>query len=141
MKIQRLVMFVFLIAFGLFPQVGCRKVEVFSIIGLWEIDQTLYFPDEPFLNYQAAYLFSGNETEGTVSRYPFAQGTLRGVYTVTGDKVTFGFYQFHGMYSSVTRYTGHIYRELDKIMGTVESKHYYFGNLESSYGGPFVATR
>jgi len=118
---------------------GCKKsLEIFTVAGIWEVDQTVTFDDGSTKNSIVRYKFKGNEFDGSVATVPIlSPGQFAGKYHVEGNHVDFWYSMGRGPAWGTSYYTGEIYPGIEMIVGTLTGRH----SFGTTWTGTFVARK
>jgi len=134
-------MLILVLGMGMLVQPGCKKAGAFSIIGVWALTAMNTYSNNSSHVTLAAYKFSGTETAGKLTYYPVVGGFYGGNYQVTGNTITFTFHYGHGPLWNYYSYTGYMYPEENKIIGSLSGQQVSGGQVLLTWTGTFEAVK
>lgn len=122
---------------------GCKKnVEIFTVTGIWEVDQTITYDDGSTKSAIIRYKFTGNEFDGSVATVPIlSAGLFSGEYHVEWNHADFFYSVGRGPAWSSTYYTGEIYPGVEMIVGTLTGKSTVGTDVTITWTGNFAARK
>ena len=126
---------------GMLVQPGCKKAGAFSIIGVLVLNTMTTYDNNTSRPGPIAYRFSGTETAGELTYYPAVARFYGGNYQVTGNTITFTFHYGRGPLWNSYSYTGNMYPEENKIIGSLSGQQLPGGQVLLAWTGTFEAVK